>query len=127
MCRPKRKLLLGNDRLELVITLRNHLSPKQMAGKFKHLIMPRFEDANVCRETIYSAIYALSIGELKKELIHCLCQRKSPRKSRPGQVDRSEQIPGMVSIHLRSPEIEKRAIPGHCLIKGKKNASVVGT
>lgn len=35
-----------------------------------------------------------------------------------------------VSIHLRPPEIEKQAMPGHRegdLIKGKNNASAVGT
>ena len=40
------------------------------------------------------------------------------------------QIPDMVSIHVRPPEIEDRVIPGHWegdLIKGKANASAVGT
>tara|TARA_R110001606_G_C15204220_1_gene632084 strand:+ start:105 stop:869 length:765 start_codon:yes stop_codon:yes gene_type:complete len=110
--------------------LRYRLSPEQIAGKLRRMIMPRFEDAYVCRETIYSAIYALPVGELKKELIHCLRQGKSTRKPRRGQVDRRGQIPDMVSIHLRPPEIERRAMPGHWegdLIKGKNNASAVGT
>lgn len=50
--------------------------------------MPRFEEAYVCRETIYSVLYALPVGELKKELVHCLRQGKSTRKPRLGQVDR---------------------------------------
>ncbi len=52
------------------------------------------------------------------------------RKPRRSQVDRRNQIPGMVSIHLRPPEVEKREFPGHwegVLIKGKNNASAVGT
>ncbi|CAO1659524.1 IS30 family transposase [Halomonas sp. MES3-P3E] len=130
-CRPKPKLLLGSGRFELVMyMLRHRLSPEQIAGKLRRMIMPRFEDAYVCRETIYSAIYALPVGELKKELIHCLRQGKSTRKPRRGQVDRRGQIPDMVSIHLRPPEIERRAMPGHWegdLIKGKNNASAVGT
>lgn len=61
--------------------------------------------------------------------MNCLRPGKSTRKPRRGQVDRRGQIPGMLSIHLRPPEIEKRAMPGHWegdLSKGKKNASAVG-
>jgi len=69
-------------------------------------------------------------GELRKELIHCLRHGKSTRKPRTGGVDRRNQIPDMVSIHVRPPEIEVRLVPGHWegdLIKGKNNASAVGT
>lgn len=38
-----------------------------------------FEDAYVCRETIYNAIYALPVGQLLKELI----QLPAPRKKYP--------------------------------------------
>jgi len=72
----------------------------------------------------------LPVGELKKELIICLRQGKSTRRPRAGGVDRRNQIPEMVSIHMRPPEIESRVIPGHWegdLIKGKMNASAVGT
>lgn len=85
---------------------------------------------SVSRETSYSAIYALPVGELRKELIHCLRQGKATRKPRRGQVDRRNQIPDMVSIHLRPPEVQKRELPGHWegdLIEGKGNASAVGT
>ena len=84
----------------------------------------------MCRETIYNAIYALPVGELRKELIICLRQGKSTRKPRTGGVDRRNQIPDMVSIHVRPPEVEDRLVPGHWegdLIKGKNNASAVGT
>ncbi|MGY2293794.1 IS30 family transposase, partial [Pseudomonas sp. SDO528_S397] len=70
------------------------------------------------------------VGELRKELILCLRQGKSTRRPRSGGVDRRGQIPDMVSIHVRAPEIEDRQMPGHWegdLIKGKDNASAVGT
>ncbi|MOA29317.1 hypothetical protein D3C78_1503250 [compost metagenome] len=49
---------------------------------------PNFEDAYVCRETIYNAIYALPVGELRKELIIYLRQGKTTRRPCSGDVDR---------------------------------------
>lgn len=72
-----------------------------------------FEDAYVCHETIYYGIYALPVEQLRQELIQCLRQRKSTHRPRSGGVDRRGQIPDMVSIHVRPPEIENRLMPGH--------------
>jgi IS30 family transposase len=131
VCRPMRKLLPGGECFELVAhMLRERLSPEQIAGKLRSMNMPNLRDAYVCRETIYNAIYALPVGELRKELIICLRQSKTTRRPRSGGVDRRGQIPEMVSIHVRPPEIEDRLMPGHWegdLIKGKANASSVGT
>ncbi len=130
-CRPRQKLVPGNELFELVAyLLRQCFSPEQIAGKLGAMKSPSFEDAYVCRETIYNAIYALPVGELRKELIICLRQGKTSRRPRSGGVDRRGQIPDMVSIHVRPPEIEDRVMPGHWegdLIKGKANASAVGT
>lgn len=129
-CRPARKLMQGGERLELVIhLLRDRFSPEQIAGKLR-LMKINFKEAYVCRETIYKAIYAMPVGELRKELVQCLRQGKSTRRPRTGGVDRRGQIPDMVSIHLRPPEVEDRLMPGHWegdLIKGKDNGSAVGT
>ena len=129
-CRPKKKLKLGSELFDLVIyLLRQKFSPQQIAGRLRNMKLPGYEDTYVCQETIYNAIYALPVGELKKELIICLRQGKSTRRPRAGGVDRRNQIPEMVSIHMRPPEIESRVIPGHWegdLIKGKMNASAVG-
>lgn len=132
LCRPKLKLAMGSERFELMAyLLRQRLSPEQISGKLKRMMtIPSLHDAYVCRETIYNAIYALPVGHLRKELIHCLRQGKSTRKPRRDQVDRRGQIPDMVSIHLRPPEATKREMPGHWegdLIKGQANASAVGT
>ena len=126
-CRPTRKLVPGTERFDLIVhMLRDRLSPEQIAGKLRHMNIPSLRDAYVCRETIYNAIYALPVGELRKELIICLRQGKTTRRPRSGGVDRRGQIPDMVSIHVRPPEIEDRLMPGHWegdLIKGKANAS----
>lgn len=62
------------------------------------------------------------MGELRKKLISV----KSTRRPRSSGADRRGQIPDMVSIQVRPPEIEDRLTPGHWegdLIKGKANAS----
>ena len=131
LCRPRRKLVPGTERFALIAhMLRRRLSPEQISGKLKSMEIPDLRDAYVCRETIYNAIYALPVGQLRKELIHCLRQGKTTRKPRRGEVDRRGQIPDMVSIHLRPPEVGTREMPGHWegdLIKGKNNGSAVGT
>jgi IS30 family transposase len=69
-------------------------------------------------------------GSLKKELIACLRQGKGKRRPRSRGKDRRRQIPDLVSIHLRPPEIEDRLMPGHWegdLIMGASNRSAVGT
>lgn len=122
-CRPKRKLLPDSELFELVVCMpRDRLSPEQIAGRLCTMKLPDYRDAYVCRETIYNAIYALPVGELRKELIICLRQGKTTRRPRSGGVDRRGQIPDMVSTHVHSPEIEDRQMPGHRegdLIKGK--------
>jgi IS30 family transposase len=66
VCRPKRKLLLGSEHFELVShMLRERLFPEQIAGKLRSMHIPSLRDAYVCRETIYNAIYALPVGELR--------------------------------------------------------------
>lgn len=67
VCRPKRKLLRGGERFELVAhMLRERLSPEQIAGKLRSMNIPSLRDAYVCRETINNAIYALPVGELRR-------------------------------------------------------------
>lgn len=130
VCCPARKLVPGNELFGLIIhLLRERFAPEQMAGKLRVMKM-NFEEAYVCREAIYNAVYALPVGELREELIMCLRQGKSTRRPRSGRVDRRVEIPDMVSIHVRAPEIEDRQMPGHWegdLVKGKDNASAVGT
>ena len=49
---------------------------------------PQDKDMRVFYETIYTYLYVLPKGELKKELLHCLRQEKKSRykKSRKQQV-----------------------------------------
>ena len=80
-------------------------------------------------KTSYTAVYAMPRGELRTELIACLRQARKIRRPRARGADRYGNIPNVVSIHMRSPEIEDRVMPGHRegdLILGARNASAVG-
>src|SRR3546814_16693249 len=104
-----RKLLPGSERFELVThMLRERLSPEQIAGTLRSMNIPNLRDAYVCRETIYNAIYALPVGELRKELIICLRHGTTTRRQRSGGVARRVQIPVMVRFHVRPQEFEER-------------------
>jgi IS30 family transposase len=64
-----------------------------------------------------------------RQLIACLRHGHSTRMSRTRGTDRRGQIPDMISIHVRPPEIEDRLLPGHWegdFIKGAGNQSSVG-
>jgi hypothetical protein len=71
----------------------------------------------VSRETIYTAIYAHARGELRRDLIACLRQGKSTRMPRRRGTDRRGQIPDMVSIHVRPPEVDDRVMPQYCSVR----------
>ena len=103
-------------------------SPQQIAQTLRTM-WPDKPELHVSHETIYTAIYAHPKGELRKDLIACLRQGKSGRKPRSAGDDRRGQIPEMVSIHLRPPEVNDRVMPGHWegdLIKGAGNKSAIG-
>lgn len=113
----------------LVAHMLNSLwAPEQIARTLRTM-WPDHPELHVSHETIYTTIYAYPKGELRKQLIACLRQARSTRRPRAGGVDRRGQIPEMVSIHLRPPEVEDRLMPGHWegdLIKGANNRSAVG-
>lgn len=103
-------------------------SPQQIAATLKR-VYPDEPERCVSHETIYTAIYAQPRGELRRQLIACLRQGKSTRRPRSSGADRRGQLPEMLSIHVRPPEVDDRVMPGHWegdLIKGAANASAVG-
>ena len=103
-------------------------SPQQISSTLKAM-HPHDPSRQVSHETIYNAIYAYPRGELKKQLIGLLRQGRSLRRPRSGGKDRRGQIPEMVSIHVRPPEVDDRIMPGHWegdLIKGAGNKSAIG-
>ncbi|HET7868628.1 MAG TPA: IS30 family transposase [Burkholderiaceae bacterium] len=127
--RPARKLCSGSINWSVVTTLLHwKWSPEQIAGTLKR-VFPGQRERHVSHETIYTAIYAHPKGELRSELIRLLRRRHSKRMPRSRGQDRRGQIPDMLSIHMRPPEVNDRTMPGHWegdLIKGAGNKSAVG-
>ena len=128
--RPAPKLALGNSLFQATTALlRQRWSPQQIAAHLAKL-HPSEAALRVSHETIYNVIYAQPRGELKRELVACLRMSRAKRWPRSRGEDRRGQMADLLSIHVRPPEIADRQFPGHWegdLIKGKANASAVGT
>lgn len=130
--RPRRhpKLHPDGELFEVVVyLLRQYWSPEQIARTLRRM-SPNDTRRRVSHEAIYNALYVMPRGTLKKELIACLRQGNGKRRPRSRGQDRRNQIPDLVSIHMRPPEIEDRLMPGHWegdLIMGANNRSAVGT
>lgn len=128
--RVARRLRPGTALWDQVIHyLKAGYSPEQIAGTLT-LVNAETPTLQVSHETIYTAIYAMPRGELRTEVIGWLRFGHAKRRPRARGEDRRGQIPDMVSIHDRPPEIEERLVPGHWegdLIKGAHNRSAVGT
>jgi IS30 family transposase len=127
--RRARKLETGSVNWLVVTTLLHwKWSPEQIAATLKR-VFPSERERQVSHETIYTAIYAHPKGELRRELVALLRRRHGKRMPRSRGQDRRGQIPDMVSIHVRPPEVNDRVMPGHWegdLIKGAGNKSAVG-
>ncbi len=127
--RPPRKLSAHSVSWGIVRTLLDwKWSPQQIAATLKR-VYPNEAQRHVSHETIYTAIYAQPRGELRRQLIACLRHGRSTRLPRTRGADRRGQIPAMVSIHVRPPEVNDRVMPGHWegdFIKGAGNQSSVG-
>jgi IS30 family transposase len=130
LARPTRKL---HHRGPLWRTVRSmleqHWSPEQIAADLKreHPNQPALQASH---ETIYTAIYAMPRGTLRKELVALLRQGRGARRPRTRGVDRRGSLQDILSIHVRPPEANDRLLPGHWegdLIIGAANRSAVGT
>ena len=127
--KPAAKLDVSSVAWGVVLTLLSwKWSPQQIAATLKR-VYPDQPEHHVSHETIYTAIYAQPRGELRRQLIACLRQGRGTRMPRSRGTDRRGQIPEMVSIHVRPPEVDDRVMPGHWegdFIKGAGNKSSVG-
>lgn len=129
---PKKpKKIETNEQLRVYIHdhLRLEWSPQEIAERLKREY-PDEPSMHVSHETIYTYLYVLPRGELKKELLACLRQDRTKRKRRKNTHEKRGQITNMLSIDERPEEVADRTIPGHWegdLIVGKGNKSALGT
>jgi len=84
----------------------------------------------ISHETIYSYIYILPRGRLKRRFISCLRGNHKHRR----KVNKTRQKRGAIqdyfSIEERPKEVADRIIPGHWegdIVVGYRNASTIGT
>jgi IS30 family transposase len=128
--RDGRKLRVGTALFACVAGhLRAGWSPLQIAGRLRRM---EGDDhpGTVCHETIYTALYALPRGELRRELLGALRQGRQNRRPRSRGTDRRHFVSDDVRIAARPDDVAGRLIPGHWegdLIKGAANRSAVGT
>lgn len=110
--------------------LRQHWSPEEIASRLKHEY-PDSTAMRISHESIYTYLYCLPRGELKRELIRCLRQERNLRKRRKNAHAQRSSITNAISITERPPEVADRTIPGHWegdLLMGSKDSnSALGT
>ena len=127
----KRKLD-RNPRLreEVMAKLRLRWSPEQIATFLKKKY-PQDKGMTISHEAIYTYLYVLPKGQLRKELLSCLRQGRKRRRKK-NRKDRAveRKLEDMISIEERPSEVAERTVPGHWegdLIIGKNRQSALGT
>lgn len=103
-------------------------SPVQIAHELKR-VYSSDTTMRISSETIYTYLYVLPRGTLKKELVSYLRQGKSRRTHRRNSF-KTPKIKDMVSIEERPLEVAARTLPGHWegdIILGKQRKSQLGT
>jgi len=105
-------------------------SPQQIA-KYLKIQYPNDMSMQASHQTIYSFVYVLPRGSLKKELVRCLRrEHKYRQKRKTNKQKTSGAIQDFLSIEERPTEVADRIIPGHWegdLLMGSRNASAIGT
>lgn len=129
-CFKQPRKLDQNIRLRRAVfsALRRQWSPEQISARLKS----RYDDKqmHVSTETIYTYLYVLPRGTLRKELQNHLRQARTVRRKHGKGNVAHAPIPDLISIHERPREVEDRCVPGHWegdLIVGQKHQSALGT
>jgi transposase, IS30 family len=109
--------------------LRLKWSPVQIAETLEK-DYPDDMTMRISPEAIYTYLYVLPKGTLKKELLVCLRQNRKYRHKQRRGTKAQRPLEDMLSIEERPKDVADRIIPGHWegdLIVGKNNRSALGT
>lgn len=130
--RRRGKCKLSTDRVlrrKVIQWIHKRYSPQQIAKRLQREY-PQNMAMRVSHEAIYSYLYVLPKGRLKKELLSCL-RRERKRRRRQGRKPSVERkLQDMILIDKRPKNVEKRVIPGHWegdLLLGKNRQSSLGS
>ncbi|MFV2058870.1 MAG: IS30 family transposase [Thiohalomonadales bacterium] len=128
--RGKKCKLNQNPQLREIVLEKLQLrwSPMQISV-YLSLTYPDNSQMQISHESIYTYVYILGRGSLKKSLHRYLRQKKVVRNYRK-RASPHRQFEDMISIEERPKEVENRTIPGHWegdLIIGKGQKSAIGT
>lgn len=130
IARRKRKLDTHESLKQYVFKQLDQLwSPEQIAKRLK-MLYTNDRTMRISHETIYSYLYVLPRGSLRRELIKCLRREHTSRRVRAKARRKCCPIQNFISIEERPAEVADRTIPGHWegdLIMGRGNASALGT
>ena len=109
--------------------LRRCWSPQQIAAGLKQAF-PDDPRMRLSHEALYTYLYVLPRGALRRELLSYLRQHRQRRRPRSRGEDRRGCLPEMVSIEERPADVADRTVPGHWegdLLMGRGNRTAVGT
>lgn len=125
------KKLNRDERLRTYVfsKLRQQWSPEEIAKRLRHEY-PDDTTMRISHESIYTYLYCLPRGGLRKELIACLRQERKLRQNRKHGHAKRSTITNAISITERPAEVALRTVPGHWegdLIIGKDQQSALGT
>ena len=130
LARKKRKMDMNLPLKHYVLEHLDQLwSPEQIAKRLK-ILYPMDMAMQISHESIYSYLYVLPRGALRKELVKCLRYHHINRRIHGKSRQKPCPIQDYISIEERPAEIADRIIPGHWegdLLMGHNNGSSLGT
>lgn len=104
-------------------------SPEQIARSLKKLY-PDGQAMRISHEAIYTYLYVLPRGELKKRMLEMLRRERKRRHKRKNAGKIERKLEDMISIEERPAEVADRTVPGHWegdLLIGRNRQSALGS